>query len=94
VRESLDTSKKEIIEITLDQLNNFAGNMIQLTNKDDEFLLVMSESAFKSLSEDQKLRLEKYCKLIHAPLSTIERSGGGSARCMIAEINLPELKPN
>lgn len=94
VRESLATSKKEIIEISLDQLNNFAGNMIQLSNMDGELLLVMSESAFKSLSEDQKLRLEKHSKLIHAPLSTIERNGGGSARCMIAEINLPELKPN
>lgn len=88
---SLNGSKKEIIEISLTQLNKFAGNMIQLTNKRCERLLLMSEKAYTSLSKDQISRLEKYGKLLHTPLDTIENNGGGSARCMIAEINMDTL---
>ncbi|HEY0670261.1 MAG TPA: arginine deiminase-related protein [Sphingobacteriaceae bacterium] len=92
VEASLKKSKKEIIEISLTQLNKFAGNMIQLTNKRNEHLLLMSEKAYTCLSKDQISRLEKYGKLVHTPLDTIENNGGGSARCMIAEINMDKLK--
>jgi hypothetical protein len=87
---SLTSSGKEIIEISLEQMNHFAGNMLQVSNKEDESLLVMSEQAYLSLHHDQITALEKYCKIIYAPLYTIEKNGGGSARCMLAEVHLPE----
>lgn len=87
---SLTGSGKEIIEISLDQMNHFAGNMLQVSNRENESLLVMSEQAYLSLHPDQVSSLEKYCKIIYAPLYTIEKNGGGSARCMLAEIHLPE----
>ncbi|RZK77593.1 MAG: amidinotransferase, partial [Pedobacter sp.] len=59
-------------------------------NKNEKSLLVMSEQAYLSLNEDQILRLEQHCQLLHSPLYTIEKNGGGSARCMLAEIHLPE----
>ncbi|HXI00808.1 MAG TPA: arginine deiminase-related protein [Sphingobacteriaceae bacterium] len=91
LQKSLTDSGKEIIEISLDQMNQFAGNMLQLSTKNKEQLLVMSNNAYKSLLQQQISRLEHYCKLVYAPLDTIESTGGGSARCMIAEIHLPEM---
>lgn len=85
VAESLYSTGHLIIDITFDQMNSFAGNMLVV--KDD--LLVMSQSAFVSLTNTQKLTLEKYCKLLPLAIQTIETVGGGSARCMIAEIFLP-----
>lgn len=85
----LKLTHKEIINISFSQLNQFAGNMLELKNKAGESLLVMSENAYQSLNEDQKICLEKHCKLIHADIKTIENNGGGSARCMIAEVHLP-----
>jgi len=87
---SLSSTGKEIIEITLDQMNHFAGNMLQVSNKSNERLLIMSEQAYLSLREDQITLLEQYCRIVYAPLYTIEKNGGGSARCMLAEIHLPE----
>jgi len=86
----LTNSGKTIIEITLDQMNHFAGNMLQVSNSDGENLLVMSEQAFLSLSDEQVTTLEQFSRIIYAPIYTIERNGGGSARCMLAEIHLPE----
>ncbi|MRX76519.1 amidinotransferase [Pedobacter petrophilus] len=86
----LTNSGKTIIEITPDQMSHFAGNMLQVVNGDNESLLVMSDQAYLSLTEDQKTTLEQFCRIIHAPLYTIEQNGGGSARCMLAEIHLPE----
>lgn len=86
---SLIDSGKEIIEISLEQMNHFAGNMLQVSNVNNESLLVMSEQAFLSLTEEQIAKLEKYSRIIYAPLYTIEKNGGGSARCMLAEIHLP-----
>lgn len=80
---------KEIISISYQQLHHFAGNMLELTNKSGQNLLVMSEQAYLSLNSEQITCLEKYAKLIYAPLDVIEKYGGGSARCMIAEILLP-----
>ncbi|MGO4875666.1 citrulline utilization hydrolase CtlX [Pedobacter psychrotolerans] len=87
---SLNSTGKQIIEITLDQMNHFAGNMLQVANQSGESLLVMSEQAYLSLTADQLNILEKYARMVYAPLYTIEKNGGGSARCMLAEIHLPE----
>ncbi len=86
----LTNSGKTIIEITLDQMNHFAGNMLQVSNSDGENLLVMSEQAFRSLNEEQLTTLEQFSRIVYAPIYAIERNGGGSARCMLAEIHLPE----
>ncbi|MBB2145174.1 amidinotransferase [Pedobacter sp. LMG 31464] len=89
VKQSLISTGKEVIEISFDQMNHFAGNMLQVQNKNKESLLVMSEQAYLSLKKEQITTLEKHSKLIYAPLYTIEKNGGGSARCMLAEIHLP-----
>jgi len=86
---SLKGSGKEIIEISLEQMNKFAGNMLQVSNTTGESLLVMSEQAYLSLNPEQVGALERYSRIIYAPLYTIEKNGGGSARCMLAEIHLP-----
>ncbi|MFN8247998.1 MAG: arginine deiminase-related protein [Ferruginibacter sp.] len=84
---------KEIIDISMEQVNNFAGNMLQVVNKDGQPFLIMSSRAYNSLSSVQKIRLGKYNELLHVPLTAIETAGGGSARCMIAEIfNAPANK--
>ena len=89
VKEALQQSGKEVVEISFAQMNNFAGNMLQLQSKSGESLLVMSRTAFLSLTKPQIQTLERYCKLIYSPLNTIETNGGGSARCMMAEVFLP-----
>lgn len=86
----LTNSGKTIVEITLDQMNHFAGNMLQVSNSEGESILVMSEQAFLSLTKDQVATLEHFSRIIYAPIYTIEKNGGGSARCMLAEIHLPE----
>ena len=91
VIESLTKSGKKIVEITLDQMNQFAGNVLQIKNRVEEKLIVMSEQAFKVLNQKQKEELSQFGRIIYAPLYTIEKNGGGSARCMLAEIFLPEL---
>jgi hypothetical protein len=88
---AIQKTGKEIIDITYDQLNHFAGNMLQIENNMSEKLLVMSTQAFRSLTEEQLQKLEGFNRIIHAPLNTIEVNGGGSARCMMAEIHLPVL---
>lgn len=88
VMQHLIQTGKEIIEISIDQMNHFAGNMLQVKNKNEEGLLVMSEQAYSSLTEMQVFLLQKYCRLVHSSLDTIEKNGGGSARCMLAEIHL------
>jgi hypothetical protein len=82
---SLTATGKEIVEITTEQMHHFAGNMLQLINADGKLLLVLSTQAFNSLTKKQITILEKYNRLIHSSLSTIESAGGGSARCMMAE---------
>lgn len=89
---SFQQNHKQVIEITLSQMNAFAGNMLDLKNNKGGHLLVMSKSAYHSLRSDQINTLEQYCKLIYSDLSTIENNGGGSARCMMAEVCLPRLK--
>jgi hypothetical protein len=89
VVDSIKRTSKEIIEISFDQMNHFAGNMLQVSNKSGNTFLVMSSQAFKSLTTEQIKAIEKYNSIIHSSLDTIERNGGGSARCMMAEVFLP-----
>jgi hypothetical protein len=89
VKDTIIQSGKELIEITPDQMNQFAGNMLQVQNKAGEILLVMSSRAWHSLTPEQIKKLESFNKIVHAPLDTIETNGGGSARCMMAEVFLP-----
>ena len=88
VVETLSETGKEIIEITQAQNHRFAGNMLQVMG--DKPYLVMSNSAFSSLNNKQKKTIEKYCRIIYSSLDTIEACGGGSARCMMAEVFLPK----
>ncbi len=90
VAETIKNSGKEIIEISEEQMQQFAGNMLQVNNKEGQKFLVMSETAYKSLHEDQVAAIEKYCEIIYSDLNTIEVNGGGSARCMLAEVFLPK----
>lgn len=90
VLDSLRGDDKEIILITEEQVNNFAGNMLEVKGKNDERFVVMSESAYKSLTKKQIAQLEAHVEIIHSSLDTIEACGGGSARCMMAEIFLPK----
>jgi len=91
VAEAIQKTGKEIIDINYEQLNAFAGNMLQIENRQGEKLLVMSTQAYKSLTEKQVQELSAYNRIIHSPLTVIEANGGGSARCMMAEIHLPVL---
>lgn len=90
LQSSLEGTGKEVIPITMEQLHSFAGNMLQVENEDGENILVMSSRAHGSLTPEQLGRLKKHNTILHHPLETIESHGGGSARCMIAEIFLPE----
>lgn len=80
---------KEVIEITLNQMLHFAGNMLQVRNPAGDAFLVMSEQAFKSLTPAQIVLIEKHTNILYSPIPTIETYGGGSARCMMAEVFLP-----
>ena len=77
--------KKEIIEINEKQVENFAGNLLQVENKKREKFIVMSSKAYNCFSKNQIEKLSKHGKIIHSNLDVIEKIGGGSARCMIAE---------
>ena len=88
VRESLTASGRRLIEISLDQMDRFGGNMLELRTKEGP-LWVMSSSAFGSLDATQREQLS--APILHVPLPVIEKYGGGSARCMLSEIFLPTL---
>lgn len=90
VQEIIKSSGKEVIEISEDQLQQFAGNMLQVQNFEGKKFLVMSETAYQSLKAEQIKSIEKYCEIIYSDLDTIETNGGGSARCMLAEVFLPK----
>jgi len=86
VIESLKRTGREIVDISFEQMNNFAGNMLLLKNKNDEKILVMSKRAFESLKYRQIKSLGSDAKLAAFDIETIEDCGGGSVRCMIAEV--------
>jgi hypothetical protein len=90
VLDSIKGDNKEIILITEDQLNNFAGNMLEVKGTDDRRYLVMSTSALQSLTKKQIAQLEEHVTILSTNLDTIEACGGGSARCMMAEVFLPQ----
>ena len=85
----LKETKKEIIIITEAQMHRFAGNMLQVQGKDTKYM-VMSEDARSSLKSDQVKAIQKHCKILSSDISTIETCGGGSVRCMMAEVFLPK----
>lgn len=89
VVQHLKKDGKEIIRITEAQMHHFAGNMLQVQGKDKKYL-VMSAAAHKSLNKEQIAAIEKYCEILSSDLTTIETCGGGSARCMMAEVFLPK----
>lgn len=90
VAKHLKESGKQVIAISEKQVEQFAGNMLQVKGKNDQQFLVMSSSAYHSLDANQKGLILKFNKIIHSDLSTIETCGGGSARCMMAEVFLPK----
>lgn len=87
VLDSLRKTGKQVVDITFDQMNNFAGNALEVMTSTGP-AWVMSSTAFRALDQTQKAVLK--FPILHAPLAVIERYGGGSARCMIAEVFLPE----
>lgn len=89
LRHSLESNGKRIVEITLAQMNQFAGNMLEVRSEKGDKILVMSDAAYYSLTSAQIKILEDYCTIHHFDLSMIEGNGGGSARCMMAEVHLP-----
>jgi hypothetical protein len=88
VQDSLEKSGKKIIPISYSQMEHFAGNMLQVHNSSGQRFLVMSSQAFHSLNQDQVKVIEQFNAIIHSSLETIETNGGGSARCMMAEVFL------
>lgn len=84
--EQLEKTGKEVIEISEEQVNEFAGNILEVKSKDGNPLIVMSSRAYHSFTNEQVNILSKFGKIVHSPLPTIETCGGGSARCMIAEV--------
>ena len=90
VLKQLKEDGKKVIDITEEQVTHFAGNMLQVRGKDDERFLIMSDAAFNCLTQSQKSQLNNHCKIISSSLDTIEFCGGGSARCMMAEVFLPK----
>ena len=92
VREALEADGKEVIELTEDQINHFAGNLLEVQAEDGAALVVMSSQAHAALTPSQRASMERFGRIVHAPLEAIETCGGGSARCMIAENFLPHTK--
>ena len=91
LNDSLENDGIEVINLNEDQISRFAGNILEVgSNSDNQARIVMSKSAFDALNTVQKSSLKKYGKIVHVSLDVIEACGGGSARCMIAEIHLPK----
>ena len=90
VIDTIEESHKELIEITEEQVEHFAGNMLQVGSGEEKYM-VMSSAAFHCLDDEQIAAIEHHCPIIHSSLDTIEACGGGSARCMMAEVFLPKI---
>lgn len=91
---TLEQSGKQVVDISQQQLQSFAGNMLQVKNLKGQPLLLMSDRAYQSLTSEQLETLTRFNKIIHPSLENIEVNGGGSARCMVAEIFLPQKVKN
>lgn len=90
---SLEESRKDLIEISLDQMNAFAGNILQVKSKTGESFIVLSATAFNAFNKNQLNALKKYGVLLPIDISVIEKVGGGSVRCMMAEVFQPKHLP-
>ena len=90
VLKHLKETGKRIIDITESQMHQFAGNMLQVLGANNKKYLVMSAAAHASLTSGQLQIIETHCEILSSDLSTIETCGGGSARCMMAEVFLPK----
>ncbi len=91
VIETIAASQKQLIDISFEQMNHFAGNMLEVQNLQGEKMIVMSKSAWDSLNQQQREKLRSFCKPVYSDISTIESNGGGRARCMMAEVHLPRV---
>ena len=89
VRRALTDSGRQVIDLSFDQILHFAGNMLEVVDNQGRPRWAMSTQAYEALSDVQRVVLEEHGPIIHAPINVIEQLGGGSARCMIAEIYLP-----
>lgn len=85
----LRQNRREVIEITAEQMSACAGNLLELRGTDDEPVIVISKTACHALDDQQRARLQRFGRLLEVDIATVERVGGGSARCMLAEIFLP-----
>lgn len=94
VIKSLTENGKIIIELSEQQIEKFAGNVIQLRGNNSKNYLIMSESARSCLTEEQILKINQFSEILSADLKTIETCGGGSARCMICEVDVPMIQKN
>ena len=90
VIDTIEESHKELIEISEEQVEHFAGNMLHVGEREEKYLII-SSAAFNSLDKDQIEAIERHCPIVHSSLDTIEACGGGSARCMMAEVFLPKV---
>jgi hypothetical protein len=89
VIDSLESTGHEVIQLTYQQMNAFAGNMLELRSADGERIIAMSAQALGSLDDEQRGKIEANARIVSAPIEKIESSAGGSVRCMLAEIHLP-----
>ena len=90
VLDALEASGRTVVRITADQVNGFAGNVLEIRNGRGERLIAMSSAAHAAFTAEQREVLSAFATLVHAPIPTIERLGGGSVRCMLAEVFLPQ----
>lgn len=86
ILDSFNQTGKKVVEISLEQMQNYAGNMLEIKNKKGKRFLIMSQTAYNSLNHEQKHYLEEQCTILHPKIECIEINGGGSARCMMAEL--------
>jgi len=91
VEKSLRDTGHEVLSLSFDQMESFAGNMLELQTESGEKVIAMSEQARQSLTQSQVATIEAYAKIVSAPISQIESSAGGSVRCMLAEVHLPRV---
>ena len=94
LEETLSEDGLTVVLLTENQINHFAGNMLEVQTTQDETLIVMSQAAFEVLTPAQRETLGQFGTLVHNDLNTIETCGGGSARCMMAEVHLPLESPS
>jgi hypothetical protein len=88
LRSDLIQSERTVIDLSIRQMNNFLGNALEVQNNKDEKLLLMSKTAYDSLTLEQLAKLSERLRVIYFSIPTIEKYGGGSVRCMLAEIFL------